>query len=502
MRTLVLSLAFGAFALAASTCTSCTSRKPPADTLRVTLGAEPVTLDPAKAEDGVSMKVLGNIMDGLVGYDSEGKLEPMLAESWKVTEAGKHYEFTIRSDARWSDGEPVRAEEFVQAIQRSLQKDTASKLSPLLSAVRDVQAKDGKLVVELSKPVPYFIHAMALTLALPIREDLLRRNSGKWLESFPVTGPYRITEHAPESKIILEKNPYAIRPAKIPKVEMDIVPNESTALHLFEDGKIDIVGKIPDAEFPRLKKQGMIHTDPFLAVYYIAFNVKKAPFDQVENRRAVAASIQNSEIVEALATGEAAATSWLPRGLEGYFPDTFTPKFTDSRLSQFKTRFSALQPVRTSFDSSGRNRLVLEKIQQDVEQKLGLRLSLENMDWKSYIRSLQADATPIFRFAWLAPFNDPIIHLRVFQTGNPNNYSHYSNAEYDRLVEEIASMASGPERERKLRRAQEILITEDAVVIPIYHYVQSHMVAERVQGFRVNPYGIIRFAELDLKNQP
>lgn len=492
-------------ALILTSLTGCHSHGP-AHGLRVGLSAEPVSLDPALAEDGAAMKVLGNTMDGLFGYDATGKLVPRLARAYSISKDGRRYEFQIDTQAKWSDGKPVEAAQFVAGFRRALTPGKASKLAPLFYPIRHarevqagklpveklgVRAEGDRLILELSEPASYFLHAMTLTEALPAREELLGQNGGKWKDDFPGTGPYHIVRHDTERSIVLEKNPYYSSEIRIPQVEFMIVPDERTGLNLFEQGKIDIVGKIPQTEFKRLRDK--IHTDPFPATYYISFNLKKAPFDRVETRRAVSAAILKNEIVQLLETGESPAESWIPDGIEGSFTKPL-PQVSQSR----KPALSG--PVIAGFDSSERNRMIMEKIQQDLLSRLGLKLSLENMDWKTYIGSLQADAPPLFRFAWLAPFNDPIVHLRVFQTGNPNNYSHFSNAEYDHLVEDIVRLQPGVDRDRKLKRAQEILQEEEAVVVPLYHYVQNHLVSNRVEGFRVSPYGVIRFSELGLRN--
>jgi oligopeptide transport system substrate-binding protein len=286
---------------------------------------------------------------------------------------------------------------------------------------------------------------------------------------------------------------------------MEIVGDEITGLHLFEQGKLDIVGKIPDAEFPRMKATGHLHTDPFVAVYYLSFNLKKPPFERSDIRRVISAAIRKPELVAVLQTGELAATSWIPKGIEGYSQDFPGPQTGLHEVTSAKSGLAHVSSVVMSFDSSARNRIVAEKIQQDLLDSLGLKISLENMDWKSYIRQLQTDAAPIFRFAWLAPLGDPIVHLRVFQSGNPNNYSNYSNPSYDALVERISKTQPGPERDKLLHQAQEILVDQDAVVVPLYDYVQNHLVASRVRDFAVNPFGVIRFSDLSLvsgnKNQ-
>jgi oligopeptide transport system substrate-binding protein len=529
VRILTGLVASGLFA----TILSCSQPRPP-HVLRIQLSAEPISLDPAFAEDGVSMQVLKNTMDGLVGYDGSGALVNRLAESYSISPNRKRYEFKLRSDAKWSDGKSVQAEDFVAAFRRALAPSTPSKLSSLLMGIRGAEAyhsgkkgpeslsvrgEAGKLIIELDHPVSYFLQALTLTSAFPIRADLIASNEGKWSESFPVTGSYRIVRHEIERKIVLEKNPFAIASLQSPSapavIELVNVADESTGTHLFEQGKLDILTKVPATEIGRYRKNGWLRTDPYLAVYYLAFNIRKPPFDDVVVRRTVAASIHKEEITTALESGEKPAWSFIPAGLEGAFAEPIpglSPRpsaeleharkklaATSSSGTKGKSRSSRI--VTASFDSSSRNSMILEKVQNDLEKNIGLHLSLTNMDWKSYVRSLQTDAAPLYRFGWLAPFGDPITHLEVFATGNPNNYSHWSNVRYDKLVGEISRLAPSPARDQKMKEAQYLLERDEAVVIPIFHYVQNHAVSSRVEGFRVNPYGVIRFDELKLKEK-
>jgi oligopeptide transport system substrate-binding protein len=143
----------------------------------------------------------------------------------------------------------------------------------------------------------------------------------------------------------------------------------------------------------------------------------------------------------------------------------------------------------------------MEKVQDDIRRATGLRLSLMNLDWKSYIHSLQSGPTPLFRFAWLAPFLDPVPHLQVFTSGNPNNYTGWSSAKYDGLVRDVEGMPPGPARLKKILAAQEILLEDDVVIVPIYHYVQNHAVSKRVKEFHVSPFGAIPFDEIRLSQK-
>lgn len=498
-----LALGF-AFAVLGSFTPGCTGRKaPPADTLRVHVPSEPVSLDPALAEDGIALRILANTMNGLVGFDGAGHLENRLAESYAISPDGLTYEFTIRPRAQWSDGQPVRASQFVAGLRRSMDPATGSKLAAMLTPLRGVFERDGKLVLQVSGQTPYLMQVLALSVGLPVREDVLKANGGHWPTDAPVTGPYRIVQHVQDQKYVLERNPRYWNAAATPhapvKVELVIVADESTGLNLFNRGQIDILGRVPALDLPRLREAGLVQTDPFLATYYLAFNTRSGLFRDRLWRRAVSGAIRRGQILEALRTGETAARSWIPRGLEGYLgEDDARAVFSDAIAMAKKQGIPAGTKVVAGFDSGSRNATVLEKVQQDLAEELGIRIELSNLDWKSYVQTLAHEPPSIYRFGWLAPFPDPLSHLQVFTSGNANNYTGWSNEKYDRLVEEIAGMKPGPAREAKIREAQRVLVDDEAAVVPIFHYVQNHAVSKRVQGFRVNPLGAIPFAELKI----
>lgn len=490
---------------ATGACTRRASDSGKAPALRVHLSSDPVSLDPALAEDGISLRVLSNVMEGLVGYDGGGKLENRLAESYEISPDGLRYEFELSDEAKWSDGVPVTAEQFVIGMRRALSPATASKLAPMLFAIRGAKdynsgkgselgvfVNDGKLVIELERPVSYFIQALALSVAMPAREDILKASGGKWPELAPSTGPYRIGERRADRAIVLER----VSGPGPSRVEFIVVQDETTAMHLFDQGKLDILTRVPALDLDRVRKDGLLRIDPFLATYYLSFNTKKAPFDRAEWRRAVSGAIRREQLVEILGSGEKPARSWVPDTLEGGMPYVDPrPVFAES-VARVKGKSKRAIPL--GFDSSSRNANILEKVQQDVLRELGMKLVLNNLDWKSHVRAISTDAPPIYRFGWLAPFLDPISHLQAFTTGNPNNHSKWSNAEYDALVAEVEKLPSGPERVQKILKAQEILVDREAAVVPLFHYVQAHAVAARVKGFRANPFGVVRFAELSI----
>ncbi len=477
-----------------------------------------MSLDPVLAEDGVSLQILNNTWDGLVGYNFEGVLENRLAESYTVSSDGKTYEFRLRSEARWSDGQRVRNQDFISAFRRALSPRSLCKLAPLFMSIRGAQSyhenrkpwetvgiteKNGKLIFELAHRTPTFIHTLSLPPAMPIRQEILDAHQGRWPDNAPTTGAYSLVAHELDRKLVLQAQAYywgRRSPRNIPRIEFYVIVDESTALHLFEAGQLDVLTRVPSLDFSRLKKLGRIYTNSFLATYYLSFNCKKAPFNDRNWRRAIAGSIRKDEISQVLGAGESPARSWIPRGLDGFIPSGDQERNIDflSSMKWVKARSSLSLPIIAGFDSGARNTKIMEKVQQDVQKNLGIQLSLMNLDWRSYGKKLQIDPPSIFRYGWLSAIMDPISHLKVFRTGDPNNYSGWSSFRYDELVNEVERMLPGPLRSEKIRLAQRILVNDEAAVIPLYHYVQNTAVSARLKGFRVSPFGVIRFQDLSI----
>jgi ABC-type oligopeptide transport system substrate-binding subunit len=481
-------------------CFQNSSNLPGPSPLRVQLVNEPMSLDPLLVEDGVALLVLNNIWNGLVGYDAAGKIENRIAESYTISNDQKKYTFTLKKDAQWSDGVSVRAQDFVTALKRVLSPQTLSKMAPYFYSIRDVREEQGRLVIELHRPTAYLIHLLTLPAAFPIRSDILDRHQGRWPEDAPTTGIYQLVSHKPGQSILLESKKQSDGGGPIQKVQLDIITDESTGVHLFEKEKLDILMRVPSFDFLRLKKQGKIQTTPFLATYYISFNCQKEPFNHSEWRKAVAGAIRREEITQILGNGEQAAWSWIPLGLEGYVPfpasrSSVPPVFSKS-VEWAKSQNKPQGEITAAFDTGSRNSRVMEKIQQDLTQTLGLSVSLMNLDWKTYSQTLHTQPPHLFRYGRLSPFLDPIPHLRAFVSGDPNNDSRCTNRQYDSLVKEIEQLKPGSVRTEKIKLAQKILLEDEAFVVPIYHYVQNTGVSSRVKNFKMNPFGVIRFQDL------
>ena len=445
--------------------------------LRVQLANEPVSLDPTFAEDGVSLQILYNTSEGLVGYDDHGVLKKRLAESYAISSQGKRYEFILKKEARWSDGRPVEVKDFITSFRRALEPTSISKLAPLLYAIRGaklfhsgkipahelgVKEESGKLVIELEYPAPYFIQALTLSTAFPVRQDILEANRGSWPELAPSTGPYRLVSHQLDRKLELEANPYyyGLKPP-ISKVDLIVIGDESTGLNLFENGRLDILTRVPSLDLERLKKNYTIHSSPTTVTYFLAFNCRKPPFDDARWRRAFAGAIRRDEIAAALNAELKPAWSWIPHGLEGFIPyEDPQTRFAAETVWLMKNTNSFKKPIEAGFDTGVRNSKIMEKVQYDIEKAFGIKLSLNHLDWKTYVKTLQTDPPALFRFGWMAPFMDPLTHLKIFTRADVNNYTGCFDVQYDRLISEIERMKPGAQRRVKMSRRRKFYLSK------------------------------------------
>lgn len=455
--------------------------------LYVQVSAEPVSLDPAQVEDGAGIRILANTMDGLVGYDGQGNLRPRLAESYQFSPDRKSLVFKLRADARWSDGLPVTAQQFVAGLERSRRQ--GSKLGAVFDSIQSARAEGRELHIALKYPAPFIVAAFTLPQALPLRPE-------GWSALGPATGDYALKAITAKQSWRLEANPYALTPPPIKEVELQLVTDEATAGRLFESGRLDVLSRVASLDLSKYEKRGVLRSFPYFGVYFLAWNTRKEPGNRVDFRRAFAQAIQKRDLV-AVINGQASpslreqvADSFIPPEIEGHGEHPV-------RAPQSKPSLGKLREIQLGYDSSSRNTLVAEKVQRDAVA-VGIDLKLDGRDWKSYVARLRDDPPDLYRFGWLSPFRDPTLNLRVWTSRDPNNYSGWKNAEYDALVERIARMEPGPARVAKIMRAEEILISDEAVVIPLYFLRQTYAVSPRVKNFRANPFSVIRFGELTL----
>lgn len=476
---------------------SCSSRKAEdsKNTLLLHLSADPATLDPTTFEDGHAYKVLLNVIDPLYENRTSGEIQPLLAKTVKISPDGKTYRIAIDETARWSNGDPVTAEDVAYGIQKTIDPFSKSRNAhwfDMLAEADPVQVKGTHLLeIRLKKKTPYFLKVLSLPVT-PLPKKWLLAHQGKWTVLAPTNGPYFIKKVQAGQWIDLEANPFYANEKRKPKVlkaRWKIIQEEQTAAQLFRSGGLHILTRVPSFEIKKLDQEGLLRHDPYAATYYLGFNVNRPPATDVGFRKRVAASINPEATVDILQSYDEAAWGWIPKGLEGYHAKSVFKRGEAVKLPKIQAS--------VSYDASSKNTLILEKIQSDLKQN-GVDLELHPTDWKSHLKRMVQDPTPIFRFAWQAPFLDPLPHLEVFTSDSRNNKTGWKNADYDLIVKRVRELSPGPERLRWIAKAEKILLDQDCIIIPIYHYVQLHAVSKNISGFSVNPFSVIPIQEISI----
>jgi len=479
--------------------------------LRVPVGVQLSTFDQSEAEDFVTLRILLNLGSGLVQLDKTLKPKPSLAKLWTVSKDNKIYKFYLRK-TYWSDGQLITAKDFVRGFEHTFSPTTTAKLAtPLLELIsgatkyKRAEIKDfsqvgvraiapDQLEVTLNHPAPYFLATLALPMAFPSP----RQSPDYQIKiGTPTSGPY-ILDSVSQGKITLSPNLKSWEPAQN-RLEFVVVSSPSTGFTLYLKKELDLLEKIPGEEYTTIQKNLELHTAPWLSTYYLGFNLSKPPFNNKTLRQAFIEAIDRDQTVSLLLDPQQSATSFIPAPLIGS-DKQYGPKYNrqDAKIKYLST--NETKTFILDFDSQDKNTLIATHIQQQIKDVLGARLELHQMEWKSYLRYLKEAKPSFFRFAWLASFPDPLSHLQVFESDSPNNYTGYKNPKYDLLVSEIGRCPEGKRRQQLIEEAQNILLTEDMVIMPLFHYLQHVLIGDRWQGLDLTPMGILYFHRASLRS--
>ncbi len=492
------------------------------DTFRMSVRANPPTLDWTLATDSISFNILTNLMEGLTQYTADLKAVPAVAKEWKFSEDGKTITYYLRDDVYWSDGVPVTAKDFEYSWKRLLNPKTAAQYAYFLFDIENaaeynagtvtdpgkvgVRAlSDTVLEVKLKKPVVYFPSITTFMVTYPQREDVVTRHGDNWTdpENIVTNGPYLLKEWQHEYKLVLKANErhFEGKPP-IDTVEVYVVEEPTTALTLYETGELDLV-ELPPVAIPHYETHAEYRKLPQLRGYYYGMNVTKPPFDDVRVRRAFAHAIDRSRIPVILKGGEIPTASWIPKGMFAYNPDIgahFDPEKARRLLAEAGYPGGKGFPRSVAlFNSESRNRLIAEFVQDQWKQHLNVDIEFENLEWKVFLSRLQTDPPQIFRLGWGADFPDPDNFMNLFLSTSGNNRLKWANTRYDALVAQGPTVRDKGKRQAIYDEAQTLLTETDAAMIPLFIQVQNLLMKSRVQGFQMNAMELLYLKRLSLK---
>ena len=494
---------------------------PQLTSFRMVLNSEPPTLDWNLATDGVSFLVITNLMEGLTEYDDHLNPKGAIAKRWTVSEDGLTYTFYLREDVVWSDGLPVTASDFEYSWKRLLSPKTAAEYAYFLYDIKNAyEYNTGKvtdasrvgvkalsstvLKVQLKKPIVYFPSITTFMVTFPVRRDLIEQYGDQWTEPGHIitNGPFRLSEWRHEYRLTLTANPlYYGDPVHLDEIRFFVINEPTTALTLYETGDLELVDLPPEA-IPTYQGSPEHFKKPLLRGYYYGFNIEKHPFNDVRVRRAFSMAINRKEIPRILKGGEIATTSWIPEGMFGYNSTiglSFNPEKARSLLKKAAYPKGKSFPQATiSYNTGAVNRLIAENIQEQLRRNLGVRVLLDNQEWKVYLKRLKVDTPSIFRLGWGADYPDPDNFMVLFHSNSGNNNTHWGNKRYDDLIARAAIEKERDKRQLLYDEAQRILVEEDAVIMPLFSSVKNVLVKPYVAGLELNAMELLYLKKVRL----
>lgn len=481
-------------------------------------GTEVASLDPHKTEGVPESNVIRDLLEGLVNQDANGNVVPGAAESWETTD-NKTFTFHIRKDAKWSNGDPVTAHDFVYSFQRAVDPATASPYSwymeytkmknakEIIAGEKDkstlgIKAVDDKtLVVELESAVPYFVMMMGHTTVKPVHKATVEKFGEQWTkpENYVGNGAYALDKWVVNERLELKRNPqyWDDKNTVLNKVTYLPIENQVAEMNRFLSGEIQITNELPLEHFKRLKKEHpeAVQVQGQLCTYYYGFNTAKAPFDDVRVRQALSYAIDRDVISDAiLGQGQKPAYFLTPEITAGFSPEmpTYGKMTQKERIAEAKklleaAGYSKSNPLKFTllYNTSENHKKIATAIQSMWKTALGVDIALENQEWKTFLDTRRQGNFDATRAGWCGDYNEASSFLTLMLSSNSSNDSKYHNAEYDATLEKAMTSTSEEERQ-KLYADAEKLLARDMPIAPIYQYVRSRLVSPTVGGYPSN----------------
>lgn len=481
-------------------------------------GAEPQTLDPHRATGVPEGNILRDLFEPLVMEKPNGDLIPGAAESWSISDDGLTYTFRMRDDGRWSNGDPVTAEDFAYSMRRALDPATLSQYSSILYPIRNgrvvnngelppaelgVSTPDERtLVVELEAPTPYFIGLLNHSMAYAVHRPSVEQHGDRFARAGNLVGngAYVLKDWVVQSHVELVRNHNFRDDANttIERVFYYAIENAETVFKRYRADELDFTQSVPAKQIPAIRKAmpDEYTQAPYLGVYYFGFNTTQPPFKgQPGLRRALSLAVDREIITEKLtAAGEVPAYGWVPP-VQGYEPQqpewaswTQAERNAEARRLYAEAGYDEDKPliVEILYNTSEGHKRMSIAIASMWKQVLGVEARLMNREWKVFLQTrAQKIRTEVFRSGWIGDYNDAYTFAQLMHSQNAQNDSGWVNAEYDALLDKAAVEGDAVLRAQYMQQAEQILLDETPLM-PVYFYVSKHLIKPWVGGFVPN----------------
>ncbi|WP_336778309.1 peptide ABC transporter substrate-binding protein [Pantoea sp. USHLN256] len=490
---------------------------------------EPASLDPMKAVGLPEIQVMRDLFEGLTNQDAHGKIVPGVAQSWSSSD-NKTWVFTLRKDARWSNGEPVTAQDFVYSWQRLVDPKNSSPFAwfAALSGIENadaitkgqmgadklgVSAIDAtQLKVTLSRPVPWFPSMVANAAMYPVPKKVIEKEGDSWTSPGKLVGngAYQLQDRVVNEKIVLVRNSHYWddKASVLTKVTFIPINEESSATKRYRANDIDITESFPKNMYALLKKElpGQVYTPDQLGTYYYAFNTEKGPTADVRVRKALSWSIDRRIIAEkVLGTGEKPAWHFTPDVTAGFTPlKSYLQQHSQQELNaQAKALLAAAgygpgKPLHLTllYNTSESHQKIAIAVASMWKKNLGVDVTLQNQEWKTYIDSRNSGSFDVIRASWVGDYNEPSTFLSLLTSSHSGNIARFRSADYDAVITKASTETSVAARNTDYNKAEQI-IADQAPIAPIYQYTNGRLIKPWVKGYPItNPEDVAYSREM------
>jgi oligopeptide transport system substrate-binding protein len=500
---------------------SCNRQQPPDSArlveavLRRGLGGEPASLDPAAAVDTFSTQILQDVYEGLTVESSSGDVIPGIATSWQVDQTGTKYTFQLRKDALWSNGKPIRAQDFANAWKRVLDPKRGSPVANDLrlivgageimsgrappSSLGVATPTDEVLVVNLVQPAPFFPELVAHSAAFPVysEESASSHDARSWVSN----GPYLLSSWQPGSQIVLVRNKHYwdANTVHVPTVQYHFAPDQNAQFAAYRAGQFDMTDTIPSNAIASIRTEhpSEIVIAPYLATAYYGLNFERPPFKgNKQLRQALAMAIDRARLVEAMGLGQIGALGFVPPSSWNYSPQRWTweslsdaDRIAEARKLYANAGYSPQRPLalRLLYNSNPEIKQTALIIAAMWKEVLGVETEFIDEEFRVYLQS-RHDKTKwdVVRLAWNADYSDASNFLEIFRSSSPNNDTGYSDPVLDKLLDDAGNSVD-PDVRRRLLETAERSVLDSYPIIPLYFLVSKRLVKPYVVGVKPNP---------------
>jgi oligopeptide transport system substrate-binding protein len=496
--------------------------------------AEPRDLDPHMVVAYTDMNILVALFEGLTVLDEKTAAAlPGVAQRWEVSSDGLVYTFHLRPEARWSNGDPVTSRDFAYSFQRILTPAFASEYSYMLWPIKNAEAfntgkladfsavgiatpDDATLRLTLERPTPYLPALAAHNTWMPVHRGTIEKfgrmeqRSTAWTRpgNLVGNGPFTLAEWSPNSRVVVAKNPGYWDAAQTRLNRVIFFPNESPEgeERAFRAGQLHLTYDVPPAKIAGYQTQAadQLRLDPLLRTYYLNFNTTKPPLNNPKVRRALGLAVDRETIARTVLNHAwRPAPAFTPPDCGGYTASAgMTTDFAAARQLLAEAGFpegKGIPSLPVQVLNDGKQPKIAEALQAMWQRELGVRITIEPYEQKIWLQNQQSMTHTLAMLGWVADFPDPVTFLDILHTGNGNNWTGWSNAEYDRLLDTAAVTADAKARLALFQKAEALLLNE-APVAPLLYGARTYLIHPSVKNWPPALLGVHRLQRVELKN--